>query len=143
MTTTTLEHCGARIELKDATEHELADAFGTDDDMDAQILAELKRRDDRADREQARIRALRTDPDVSAWTDAAHAQLLQAEAACAGNLVRRDSHVTDAWSLWSGPHALGNGPRQRGTTQLLGQARARPDSDRVPRRDAPRTPDQR
>lgn len=98
----TIPRIGAELDVKEATDHELADAYGTSDTLDTAILAEMTARDERRGRERTRLRRLRSDPDVAAWTDAAHAQYVMAEAECAGNLVRRGSHVTDAWSLWSG-----------------------------------------
>jgi hypothetical protein len=82
------------------TDDELAAMFrGADDDQAAAVLAEAQRRDDVIRSRNAR----RNDPSRADWKVAAHAQYMAAEAACNGNLVRRDSKITDAWQLWSGP----------------------------------------
>src|ERR1019366_7534101 len=80
------------------TDDELLGLYGPDDDLNAAVLAEAQRRDD-----VIRSRnSWRNDPVRSDWETAAYAQMLAAERACNGNLVRRDSKITDAWQLWSG-----------------------------------------
>jgi hypothetical protein len=81
------------------TDDELAALYGPDDTLNVAILAEGQRRDDQVAARNAR----RNDPVRSDWETAAYAQYLAAERACNGNLVRRDSKITDAWQLWSGP----------------------------------------
>jgi hypothetical protein len=67
----------------------------------AAILAETDRRD-RAAKAKAR-----RDGERGAWVDAAHAQYLQADEVCRGNLVNRRGYAAGVsdWSLWSGPEA--------------------------------------
>ncbi|MGO9079909.1 MAG: AAA family ATPase [Streptosporangiaceae bacterium] len=104
--TVTLE----RPDLTALADEQLAGMFGgADAALITDLLAELDRRD--AEEKAARRRQARRDDSVRCeWESAAHAQMLAAEAACAGNLVRRDSWMTDAWQLWSGPEhvALAN-----------------------------------
>ena len=119
MTSITLPRTRAPIDLKHATHHELADAYGQDDNLDAAILAELQARDDARDRQLAALRARRTDPVTAMWSDAVAAQMAAAEAACEGNLVRRDAQgnyaVEDPISLWGGAEFIA---RQRATPEL-------------------------
>ena len=61
------------------------------------IAAERRRR-----KNAAQIARRRAGPVEQAWIDAAHAQMMQAEAELAGKLVRQGSPIADAWSLWSG-----------------------------------------
>ena len=80
----------------------LADLYGKvsyDDEAARLVIGEARRREGLERAKRARQAG------VSAWTDAAHAQYMAAEAACNGNLVRRDSPVRDAWSLWIGTGA--------------------------------------
>jgi hypothetical protein len=88
------------------TDDELAALYGPDDDLNAAVLTEAQRRDDVIRSRNSR----RNDPVRSDWETAAYAQMLAAEAACNGNLARRDSKITDAWQLWAGPEhvALAN-----------------------------------
>jgi Protein of unknown function (DUF3631) len=80
----------------------LADLYSkvSHDDEAARLVIDEARRRERLERQRRTRQA-----GVSAWVDAAHAQYMAAEAATNGNLVRRDSPVTDAWSLWSGTEA--------------------------------------
>jgi hypothetical protein len=67
----------------------------------AAILAETDRRD-----RAAKAKAKR-DGDRAAWESAAHAQYLQADEECRGNLVNRRGYAAGVsdWSLWSGPES--------------------------------------
>jgi hypothetical protein len=84
--------------LSALTDAELVALYGPDDTLNAAILAEGQRRDDQVAARNSR----RNDPVRSDWETAAYAQMLAAEAATCGNLVARDSKITDAWQLWSG-----------------------------------------
>ena len=70
------------------------------------ILAETAQHERAEKTRQAAVRKRREDPVTNEWLDAAHAQYMQAEAQCAGKLVRNGSVITDAWALWSGPEWL-------------------------------------
>jgi hypothetical protein len=80
----------------------LTDLYGKvahDESAAGLVLGEIERRE-KLERQRRARRG-----DASEWVDAAHAQYMAAEEACAGNLVARGSKVTDAWSLWSGTQA--------------------------------------
>src|SRR5580658_9140099 len=92
----------AMADLRGLTLDQLAGAYATaDDDLRLEITAECERRD-RADR---RRRARRADPVSAEWREAAHAQMIAAEAATNGVLLshRGIAAGIDPWSLWSGP----------------------------------------
>lgn len=95
--------------LSELSEDQLAalyDRVSWDQEAGNIILAELARRD-RNERARAdSLRARRADPVVAAWTDAAHAQMIDADRVTCGNLVRRGSRVNDPFTLWSGPEWL-------------------------------------
>ena len=80
---------------------------------------------------QAAVRKRREDPVTNEWLDAAHAQYMQAEAQCAGKLVRNGSVITDAWALWSGPEWLARKSATEELRQLLGRPPADPHADSV------------
>jgi len=88
-------------------------ATAGNDELAADVAAERKRRAPAGflEQRQAERQALRAE-----WVDFAHEQYLAAEAACCGNLVRRDSPVPDGWSLWSGTEAWA---RKNATEELL------------------------
>jgi hypothetical protein len=74
-------------------------AAAEDDALIVLAVAEMTRRE-RCARERAIRHAVNAE-----WFLAAHAQYLQAEAACRGNLLSRAGIKAgiDPWSLWSGP----------------------------------------
>jgi hypothetical protein len=83
-------------ELRAASETQLLTWWRAGDE---EALREAARRDRLAEQRKAR-RA-----EQGEWLDAAHAQYMQAETELNGLLVREDSPVQDAWSLWSGSEA--------------------------------------
>ncbi len=90
-------------DLTGLSDEQLAGMFGgADDALITDLLAELDRRD--AEEQAARRRQARRDAPLRAeWESAAHAQYLEAERACNGVLLRRDSPLADPWDLWRGP----------------------------------------
>jgi hypothetical protein len=90
----------ARSSLRSMPLEAMADVFRAADDVTCRaILAETRRRDSADQSKRARA------AQRQAWESAAHAQYLQADEVCRGNLVNRRgcaARVTD-WSLWSGP----------------------------------------
>lgn len=86
--------------LAGCTDAELREFYAASTDPAWHAILEAEA--DRRDRADAARHARRNDPAATEWTMAAHAQYLDAERQCAGNLVRAGSPVTDAWQLWSG-----------------------------------------
>jgi hypothetical protein len=104
--------------MTELTVAELSELYGKvahDDDARRIVEDELADRDRAAAAKRKAVQARRADPVVNEWLDAAHAQYMQAEAQCAGKLVRNGSVITDAWALWSGPEWLA---RQCATEEL-------------------------
>ena len=88
--------------MTELTVAELSDLYqkvAYDDDARRIVENELASRD-RAEKSRRAARE-----QTSEWVDCAHAQMMAAERELNGNLVRRDSPVKDAWSLWSGSEA--------------------------------------
>lgn len=102
MSTTDLPRTETPMDIKTLTDAELEDAFATCDDeteMPA-LIAEVDRRERKA-RQHARD-AARWAAVYSEWMLGAHAQCLQAEATCCGNLVAKGADITDPFTLWTG-----------------------------------------
>ena len=116
MTSIELERTRAPVDLKDLTEDELCNAIASADEGTLpELLAEEDRRYRLAQARKTRARREFADPAVTNWGEAAEAQFKAAEAACAGNLVRDGSQITDAYSLWRGPEWRA---RQEATEEL-------------------------
>jgi hypothetical protein len=104
--------------MTELTVAELSDLYSKvshDEDARRIVETELERRDRAAAAKRKAVQARRDDPVTNEWLDAAHAQYMQAEAECAGKLVKWGSVITDAWALWSGPEWLA---RQCATEEL-------------------------
>ena len=104
--------------MTELTVAELSDLYSKvshDEDARRIVETELARRDRAAAGKRKAVQARRDDPVTNEWLDAAHAQYMQAEAECAGKLVKWGSVITDAWALWSGPEWLA---RQCATEEL-------------------------
>jgi hypothetical protein len=93
------------VDLKALTDDELAERYAADEDLAAEILREMARRDRKA-RQHARD-AARWAATYDEWHAGAYAQYLAAEAECRGNLVHKSAldDVTDPFSLWTGSEA--------------------------------------
>jgi hypothetical protein len=90
--------------LTSLTDDEIAAMFGTAGEADQfAIVAEMERRD-AADAKAKAHGRYRTTGDAADWYEAAHAQYLAADAACAGTLLSADgiAETSEAMTLWTG-----------------------------------------